>query len=96
MAKRYIPHHKLKCKIYVLYSKSQEYTRLRCYLGKDNIETIRQLNKATNDDDGDESSISARTSGFCFNSKLLVMFNQSFTFLFMKDIQEYHGGARGE
>ena len=80
----------------MLYSKSQEYTRLRCYLGKDNIETIRQLNKATNDDDGDESSISARTSGFCFNSKLLVMFNQSFTFLFMKDIQEYHGGARGE
>ena len=80
-----------------LYSKSQEYTRLRCYLGKDNIETIRQLNKATkDDDDGDESSISARTSGFGFNSKLLVMFNHLFTFLFMKDIQEYHGGARDE
>ena len=80
-----------------LYSKSQEYTRLRCYLGEDNIETIRQLNKATkDDDDGDESSIPARTSGFGFNSKLLVMFYQLFTFLFMKDIQEYQGGARDE
>ena len=60
----------------MLYSKSQEYTRLPCYLGEDNIETIRQLNKATkDDDDGDESSLSARTSGFCFNSKLLVMFS---------------------
>ena len=66
-----------------LYSKSQEYTRLRCYLGEDNIETIRQLNKATNDDDGDESSIPARASGFCFNSKLLVMFNQLFTFIYI-------------
>ena len=80
----------------MLYSKSQEYTRLRCYLGQDNIETIRQLNKATkDDDDGDESSISARASGFGFDSKLLVMFNQLFTFSFMKDIQEYHGGCKG-
>ena len=65
----------------MLYSKSQEYTRLSCYLGEDNIETIRQLNKANNDDDdGDESSISACTSGFGFDSKLLVMFNQLFAF----------------
>ena len=67
-----------------LYSKSQEYTRLRCYLGEDNIETIRQLNKATKDDDyGDEFSLSARASGFCFDSKLLVMFNQLFTFIYI-------------